>query len=337
MNFRFRNNVYNLHPAEIGVLCGLVGVLAWGSITYLTSHAVATVEVHISSRQRSSTQFTTNRDARTTLTINAANLKSVETRNTWGRTVVAAGPDSSHIVVKVDRKLVGNASQGSTPLLALMHVVMSRSGRTLRLQCDTNGLPIDTQGRIDLDVRVPAFMMVAVHSDSGKVKVSGTTGGVHVDTTSGDVHLNLKSGDLSAKSYSGAIGIRIAHPTGNLIVRTSSGNIFVATGRSTIPISAALTSYSGRIGYHGDARVVTATTTSGDILINDPDLKPGIGSSIRSYSGSIALDLGEAYTGGVNARTDSGNLELPASVTNNGQPHQLVVQTTSGAIIVKKR
>jgi DUF4097 and DUF4098 domain-containing protein YvlB len=180
-------------------------------------------------------------------------------------------------------------------------------------------------------------MMVRALSDSGDVKVSNTTAGVNVATTSGDVHLNLKSGDTSAKSDSGDIGITIAHPTGNLLVQTSSGTIVVASGRSTIPLAAALTSDSGTIRYRGYARLVTANTTSGDISVNDPDLKPGIESSLRSDSGNIAVELGSAYTGGVSAHTDSGHVELPSSVTNNVQPYPLTLQTTSGAITVKKR
>ena len=87
---------------------------------------------------------------------------------------------------------------------------------------------------MDLQVTVPANLMVAASSVSGDVDITGAQGSVSGRSVSGDVRMShLRATSVDANSVSGDLDVQIDELTGsgNLSFRTVSGDVAIAVPR----------------------------------------------------------------------------------------------------------
>jgi DUF4097 and DUF4098 domain-containing protein YvlB len=104
-------------------------------------------------------------------------------------------------------------------------------------ECDEDGLRTHGRGsrhnnwddgEINLEVAVPANLLVRVGSVSGDVDVSGAHGDVVASSVSGDIHLDqLHASSVNANSVSGDVSVGVAEftGTGDLKFHSVSGNV----------------------------------------------------------------------------------------------------------------
>jgi DUF4097 and DUF4098 domain-containing protein YvlB len=123
-------------------------------------------------------------------------------------------------------------------------------------QCDENGFRTHSHGRndwddvsIDMEVKVPATMLVEANSVSGNVEVSGVQDRVRAGSVSGDVRLQAaRVSSLKASSVSGDVNVRIESLAGDgtLSFTSVSGNVSVELPR-TIDADVSMRSVSGEL------------------------------------------------------------------------------------------
>jgi DUF4097 and DUF4098 domain-containing protein YvlB len=104
-------------------------------------------------------------------------------------------------------------------------------------ECDEDGLRTHgrrgrdddwNDGEIDLEIAVPANLLVDAHSVSGDVAVTGAHGIVTANTVSGDVVLReLHASSVEARSVSGDVSVGVAEftGTGDLDFHSVSGDV----------------------------------------------------------------------------------------------------------------
>ncbi len=161
------------------------------------------------------------------------------------------------------------------------------SGRHSRNHGDRNW----DRGRIDLEVAVPANVVVSAGSVSGDIDITGAHGDIDVNSVSGDVHMShLHANGISARSVSGdvQVGVDELSEHGDLEFTTVSGDV-------TLDLPKAL---------NAD---LSMTTVSGDI---DSDFPLTLGNGRMSRRG-VNARIG---SGGrrLDVRTVSGDLRLRA-------------------------
>lgn len=185
-----------------------------------------------------------------------------------------------------------------------------------------------------------------------------------VKTTSGNVTIdNLKLGSLNCKSTSGSIkikdfaavnsdiqttsgDIKLMEFGGDLNTKSTSGNLEVdcVGGLQAVNMS----STSGEIKVDNFSGLMNARTTSGNIKINYNDFSGD--SIVKSTSGEVRLEMPEASSFKLQAKSLSGEIETDFSIEITGQQSEhsltgtvdggtniLTIGTTSGDIEINKR
>jgi hypothetical protein len=104
--------------------------------------------------------------------------------------------------------------------------------------CDRDGAHMhahrswrDSDGSMDVTVRLPASMRADAHAVSGDISITGAQGDVHANSVSGDVRLrDLRASSVEARSVSGDVDVTISALTGagGLRFRSVSGDVTVA-------------------------------------------------------------------------------------------------------------
>ncbi len=197
--------------------------------------------------------------------------------------------------------------------LPLINVETEQSGDVLEV---TVVIPRDESGQtpdyasVDLIVRVPDHLTVAIRDSSGDIEVTSvrvseiddSSGSIDLDNTSGDTRLRDSSGDIRLRDHDGSL--LVTDSSGNLtfnnvsghieIERDSSGNIDIDTAAS-VNIEA---DGSGEI----EAREIT-----GDVRVGS-DGSGGI--RIRNVGGNVSVD--RDGSGNINVAQVTGNLTVGA-------------------------
>jgi len=116
--------------------------------------------------------------------------------------------------------------------------------------------------RIDLDIRLPRRLALAVDDGSGDLEIRGCDGGLRLEDGSGDARLaeikgRVRIDDGSGSLYLDAVGgdIEIEDGSGDIELKGAGGNVDIADGSGEIAVFQALGS-------------VTVEDGSGDIVID---------------------------------------------------------------------
>jgi DUF4097 and DUF4098 domain-containing protein YvlB len=169
---------------------------------------------------------------------------------------------------------------------------------------------------VDYDLEVPAPVRLNLQAGSGDADLDGLSGAVSVETGSGGLKLANLAGPLDARAGSGSVDLTNA-----------SGEVRLASG-------------SGLLRGAGLLHVREASTGSGSILLSGTFTDQAV---IRSGSGSIELHLLPGSSVRIDARTQSGRVQvrdLPSlspgerslSGTLGSGSGSLTIETGSGSI-----
>jgi len=128
------------------------------------------------------------------------------------------------------------------------------------MECDEDGFHVHDRGRgwrdhdwddasIDIEVKLPANLLVNAHSVSGNVSIVGAQGEVRAASVSGDVRMEqLRVSSLKATSVSGNVSVGIVALTGSgpLTFTSVSGDVTAELPR-TIDADVTMRSVSGSL------------------------------------------------------------------------------------------
>lgn len=171
------------------------------------------------------------------------------------------GSDRIFVVatIMVDREDEGEARELIEKRLRLE---LERDGDRAKLKAGfRSGRGWDGDAAIDLDVRMPAQLLLRIDDGSGPVKVQDIASAVRIDDGSGPIELS-NSGEIDIDDGSGSIrledtgGVRIDDGSGSITIIRAAGDVYVEDGSGTIDIR----------GVQGS---VTVDDGSGDIDIDD--------------------------------------------------------------------
>lgn len=166
--------------------------------------------------------------------------------------------------------------------------------------CDEDGMHTHSRrgrdwdnGRIDLEVSVPANVVVSAGSVSGDIDINGAHGDVEASSVSGDVHLShLHAAGIRAHSVSGDVEVSVDDlaDRGDLEFNTVSGDVTLnlpanldadlsmSTVSGDIDSDFPLTIGNGRMSRRGmSARIgkggrrLDVRTVSGDLRLRSPN------------------------------------------------------------------
>lgn len=181
---------------------------------------------------------------------------------------------------------------------------------------------------ISYDVTVPAISHVRSESGSGNVSIDGVSGSVkmtsgsgnitgkhlgdevRISTGSGDIRIDTAKGPVRANAGSGSI--EADGVGGAFYAETGSGDI---TLRQTAPGTVTAKTGSGNVRLRNVSGGLEAHSGSGDIEIEGQAKKDW---TIESGSGNINLTLPSNAAFSVDARADSGSVEVNHPITMQG-------------------
>jgi len=158
-----------------------------------------------------------------------------------------------------------------------------------------------------LEILTPSDTEVRALADSGDIRIDGIDGPVECETDSGQIEISGIGSEVRAKSDSGAI--RIERVKGAVDARSDSGRIEALEVAGTID----------------------ATTDSGAIQLSQTMVAPVCA---QTDSGRIRVKLAEAGGYSIRARTDSGQIELPALTRQRLSRHELEGDVRGGGSVV---
>ena len=165
--------------------------------------------------------------------------------------------------------------------------------------------PVKSNGSIDYDITVPAWMPLKIEGHYDFVTVEGVQSEISVTTVRGDIVLK-NIGSVIAKTIEGAIevdgargktalssvneDIKITGVSGDLSADTTNGSITLARIEST---NVEVTTVNGDITYEGQLPAkahLSFSTHGGDITLTVPD-SANATFNVRTYSGEFGASV----------------------------------------------
>lgn len=167
----------------------------------------------------------------------------------------------------------------------------------------------DSRGNVDYTLRVPAGMVLDVHTVSGNVKATNLDGRASLRAVSGDIVASGLTQLDGAETLSGDVRVSSTTVTSNANVKTTSGNVTLsdikAGGLKVTSVSGdvrlddvsttrlEVTSLSGDVEFSGPLSSTgryTINSHSGDVRFRPSD-QTGFALTAGSFSGSVHSDL----------------------------------------------
>ena len=180
-----------------------------------------------------------------------------------GAMVVNGVEGSNEIVVVATIKVDSDDAEDARKFIEKrLTLGLERDGDRADLKAGfSSGWGRGVDAAVDLDVRMPANLALAIDDGSGAVNVSGIASSVKIDDGSGPIELT-NSGDVDIDDGSGSIrlekigAVKIDDGSGSITIISAAGDVYVEDGSGTIDIR----------GVRGS---VTVDDGSGDIEIDD--------------------------------------------------------------------
>jgi DUF4097 and DUF4098 domain-containing protein YvlB len=141
---------------------------------------------------------------------------------------------------------------------------LEQHGRTAELVARSGSrkgfnIGFSRSARIDMTVKMPAYLMLEIANGSGNIEVSNVDGDVKIDNGSGSVEIHDLGDDLEIDSGSG--NIEVSKVEGNVDLDMGSGNIDIRHIDGNVDIE----SGSGNVDITDINRTVRVETGSGNI------------------------------------------------------------------------
>lgn len=197
------------------------------------------------------------------LELDAAGLSELAIDAGAGAMTVTGVKGSDAIVVVATISVdTSDADDGAKFVEKRLRLSLERDGDRAELRADfAPDWGWSDDAAIDLEVRMPAQLGLAIDDGSGPIAVSDISGTVRIDDGSGPIEVD-NSGDVDIDDGSGSItlentgAVRIDDGSGSITIAGAAGDVYVEDGSGTIEIR--------RV-----AGSVTIDDGSGDIEIDD--------------------------------------------------------------------
>jgi len=198
--------------------------------------------------------------AERTLDLDAADLAAVVLDTGAGDLDIHGVPDLTRIEVR------GRACASSQKLLDEIRLDGARVGVeakiATRLPNTDGGWFFSESAWMDVTLRMPAGLRLALRDSSGDVEIEGLAGGMDIKDSSGDLDLRNVGGGVQVTDSSGDIDI--AHVDGDVTIRSdSSGDIEISDVRGNALVQEDSSGDVDFVAITGTAEV--ARDSSGDI------------------------------------------------------------------------
>jgi len=291
----------------------------------------------------------------------------LDVESPFGYINVTSG-EGSEIAVTAHKTAYGTSQERARQALNDLKVVYTQEKGQLTLRIDEPDTDLINQpgSAVDFDITVPADTTVILHSNSGRIDLSGTQGKADLFTQFGEIQVTDFKGGLAAHSRSGQVSARriqlleggqgdvsLQSDFGNLnledvvtqkvMAHTSSGVVKLTNVESeeTVLIES---DFGDLVFQTGNASSLQATTRSGKVTLTNLaieglvkahsefgniDLTQVNGGSydLDSNSGAISVD---AVRGAVKVRSDFGDIQI-----NSGDEAVLDLETKNGQVLYR--
>ncbi len=231
-------------------------------------------------------------EATETLTLETPPSGRMRVDNANGRTHVI-GEDRHDIEVKAIKTARGESEEGAVRLADEIKVAHKEDPQgILEIEIVIPGR-WNRQGRVDLELRVPREVWVAVGAANGRICVEGLRAKVRARSSNGPVRATDVIGDMDLQAMNAKVQTR--GTCGRLLARSSNGKIQVEEHKGS----------------------VDASTTNGTVVCALESVgKEGV--VLVTSNGRISLDLPAEVDGDLDIRVDNGlirsSLDLPEAV-----------------------
>ncbi|MPZ21313.1 MAG: DUF4097 family beta strand repeat protein [Luteitalea sp.] len=172
-----------------------------------------------------------------------------------------------------------------------------------------------SRGEVDYTLRVPASMVLDVHTVSGDVEATNVHGRATLRAVSGDIVASGLTQLDAAETLSGDVRISSTTATGNANIKTTSGSVTLGDIKAG---GLKVTSVSGdvRLGEVSTTRL-EVTSLSGDVEFSGP-LSPTGRYTINSHSGDVRFQPSDQTGFELTAGSFSGSVrsDLPVTMQN---------------------
>lgn len=200
------------------------------------------------------------------LELDASGLAEVFVDAGAGALVVNGVEDSNEILVAATIVVgEGDAEEARELIEKRLRLELERDGDRAELKSDfSSGWGRDIDAFVDLEISMPARLMLSIDDGSGPITVQNVAGMVAVDDGSGSIDLG-NTGDVEIDDGSGSItlqnigAVEIDDGSGSITITGAAGDVYVEDG-------------SGPIDIRGVRGSVTVDDGSGDIEIDDVEL-----------------------------------------------------------------
>lgn len=197
------------------------------------------------------------------LELDAAGLSAIFIDAGAGAMLVNGVEGGSEIVVVATIRVdTDDPVEGAKFVEERLRLGLERDGDRAKLNAGFSpGWGLGSDAAVDLDVRMPARLALAIDDGSGPITVRDVSGTVNIDDGSGPIELR-NPGDVDIDDGSGPIrldnagAVRIVDGSGSIDIVGASGDVHIEDGSGTIDIR----------GVRGS---VTVDDGSGDIEIDD--------------------------------------------------------------------
>ncbi|MEO8029507.1 MAG: DUF4097 family beta strand repeat-containing protein [Gemmatimonadota bacterium] len=197
------------------------------------------------------------------------------------------------------------------------------SGRRVTVEAQENeGGPYDG----DLELTVPADMILNINSQSGNVTVTGTKAELDIETVEGDIEVEGGSGVITLHTTDGTI--QLTGASGRIELNSVDGEI---TGRDLVGEIRA-ESVDGAVTLENvTASGIDASTVDGAVVVSGT-LKAGGRYHLSSHDGGVTLAI-PALDATVSVSTFSGSFEsdFPVTLTSTRGGKRMSFTVGSGA------
>ncbi|MGH9162718.1 MAG: DUF4097 family beta strand repeat-containing protein [Vicinamibacteraceae bacterium] len=173
----------------------------------------------------------------------------------------------------------------------------------------------DARGNVDYMLRVPAGMVLDLHTVSGNVKATDVQGRATLRAVSGDIVASGLTALDGAETLSGDVSVSSATVTSNANIKTTSGNVTLGDIKAG---GLKVTSVSGDVRLDGVSITrLEVTSLSGDVEFSGRLSSTGR-YTVNSHSGDVRFRPGEQTGFELTAGSFSGSVhsDLPITMQN---------------------
>ncbi len=170
------------------------------------------------------------------LSVDASGAELLEMETGAGSLIVegVAGLDTVEVEAQIVVDVISD-SKGRKLAEDKAKLELDRSGGKIRLTADFENGNWDwgSSGRVDVIVRAPAGLKLAIYDGAGSLRVSNFDADVKIDDGSGSIVVDTV-GALSLEDGSGSI--KVTNASGDVYINDGSGSITVDTVEGTVTI-----------------------------------------------------------------------------------------------------